>query len=285
LDREILKAVVEKVAARYSGKFPALVHPQPIPVGVSNRHVHLSEADLEVVFGKGYTLCKQRDLSQSGQYAAVETVNIAGPKGCIEKVRVLGPVRKQSQVEVSIDDINKLGTATSVRESGDLSGSPGITVIGPKGSVHLKEGLIVSKRHIHMTPSDARKFGVEDGQNVQVKTSGERGLIFDQVVVRVNDKFVLEFHIDMDEANASGLKHGDYINMITCGSCITTVQGETLKKAVNDTEDFKLLTLVTEEIVKKAAKNENPLKIKNGAIITPLAKDAIRELKVNVIVT
>jgi propanediol utilization protein len=176
-----------------------------IPVSVSNRHVHLSEKDLEILFGKGYKLTKIKDLSQPGQFAAKETVIIAGPKGVIEKVRILGPTRKQTQVEVSMTDTYKLGVKAPVRDSGDLIGSAPITIIGPKGSVYLSEGLIIAKRHIHMTTYEASRFNLRDKQIVKVKIVGERGGIFDEVLVRVSDNYALDMHIDTDEANAFGI--------------------------------------------------------------------------------
>jgi putative phosphotransacetylase len=185
-----------------------------IPVGVSNRHIHLTEKDLFTLFGEGYKLTNVKFLSQPGQFAAKETVVIRGPKGEIQNVRVLGPVRKASQVEISKTDMFTLGVIVPVRMSGDIKGTPGIEVIGPNGSVTLQEGLIIAKRHIHMHPDEARQFGVQDNEVVQVKTSGERALIFDQVVIRVHETFALDFHIDIDEANAAGLKTGDTIQLV-----------------------------------------------------------------------
>lgn len=173
-----------------------------IPVGVSNRHIHLSKEDLSRLFGEGYEMTKLKDLSQPGQYACKETVTIGGPKGAIEKVRVLGPVRSKTQVEILEGDFYKLGIATEARLSGDLQGTPGITLIGPKGSVQTAEGLIVAQRHIHMSNKDAQDLGVHDGQIVSIQIDGTRGGILNNVAVRANDTSVLECHIDMEEANA-----------------------------------------------------------------------------------
>src|ERR1035437_4819000 len=198
---EILSQIISEAVKRIiADSIPAL-HPNPMNIGVSNRHIHLSTQDLEYLFGKGYSINCVKDLSQPGQCVAAETVIIAGPKGCIENVRVLGPVRKQTQIEVSISDTFRLGVEAPVRESGILEGSGRITVIGPKGSLQLSEGLIVAQRHIHMTPDDAKTYGVTDSQSVQVKVEGARGVIFDNVIVRVSNKFSLEYHIDIDEAN------------------------------------------------------------------------------------
>ncbi|MBK5245700.1 MAG: phosphate propanoyltransferase [Peptostreptococcaceae bacterium] len=176
-----------------------------IPVGVSNRHVHLSQADLNCLFGEGYQLTNSKDLSQPGQYASKETVTICGPKGPIEKVRILGPVRSKTQVEVLTGDSFKLGIVSQARLSGDLQGTPGITLIGPKGSVQTTEGLIVAQRHIHMTTEDAQRFGVHDGQMVCIQVNGPRGGIYNNVAVRANDASYLECHIDTEEANAMNL--------------------------------------------------------------------------------
>ncbi|MBD8935210.1 MAG: phosphate propanoyltransferase [Anaeroglobus sp.] len=185
-----------------------------VPIGVSNRHVHLSQNDLESLFGSGYELTKIKDISQPGQFACKETVTIAGPKGAIEKVRVLGPTRKQSQVEILKSDCFKLGINAAMRMSGDLDGTPGITLIGPKKSLFLTQGAIVAKRHIHMLPRDARRFGVTDGQVVSLKVSGERGGILGNVVIRVTTTSALECHIDTEEANAMDLKNGSKITII-----------------------------------------------------------------------
>lgn len=180
-----------------------------IPIGISNRHVHLSQADANTLFGSNYELTPIKDLSQPGQFACAETVVIKGPKWQIEKLRILGPYRKFSQVEIMLGDNFKLGTQAPIRESGDLEGSEAITLIGPAGEVELKQGLIVAKRHIHMSVADAENFGVTNGQIVKVKTNGERSLIFDEVVIRVSDSYALDMHIDVEEGNAAGLKQGD----------------------------------------------------------------------------
>lgn len=186
-------------------------------IGISNRHIHLSQSDANTLFGSNYQLTKMKDLSQPGQFAAEETVIIKGPKSEIAKVRVLGPYRKFSQVEILASDNFKLGTNAPLRLSGDLEGSEAIEVIGPNGTLHLNQGLIVAKRHIHMTVADAELFGVTDGQIVKVKTPGERGLVFDNVVIRVDDSFLLDMHIDIDEANAAGLGAGAWGEVIIEG--------------------------------------------------------------------
>ena len=185
-----------------------------IPVGISNRHIHLSQADLDALFGAGYELTKMKDLSQPGQYACKETVTVVGPKGAIEKVRILGPVRKATQIEVIAGDSFKLGVAGDVRMSGDLAGTRGVTLVGPKGSVQTKEGLIVAQRHIHMTLADAARLGVKDGDIVDIKVTGNRGGIFSNVAIRANDSSALECHLDTEEANAMGLTSKSTITIV-----------------------------------------------------------------------
>ncbi len=180
-----------------------------VPVGVSNRHIHLTQADVETLFGPGYQLTKKKDL-MGGQYACNECCTIVGLKlRAIENVRVLGPCRKATQVEISATDARMLGISVPVRESGDIAGSAPIAIVGPKGAVYCPEGCIVAARHIHMAPSDAAACGVKDGDYVSVKVDNERGTIFNEVKIRVDDSFTLEMHIDTDEANACGIRTGD----------------------------------------------------------------------------
>ena len=173
-------------------------------VETSARHVHLSTADIETLFGKGYTLTHKKDLSQPGQYACEERVTLVGPKKPIANVIILGPARNATQVELSFTDARTLGVSAPVRESGDVAGSAACKLVGPAGEVELAEGVIVAKRHIHMTPADAEKFGVADKEVVSVKLdSNGRSTVFGDVVVRVNPSFALAMHIDTDEANAA----------------------------------------------------------------------------------
>ena len=172
-------------------------------VETSARHVHVSKADLEILFGEGYELTKKKDLSQPGQYACEERVQVIGSKGSFPGVSILGPVRNATQVEISASDARSIGVTAPVRESGDIKESGACKLVGPKGEVEISEGVIVAKRHIHMTTADAAEFGLEDKQVVSVKIeSAERSLTFGDVVVRVNDSFALAMHIDTDEANA-----------------------------------------------------------------------------------
>lgn len=200
--RQVTNRVLEKLKEYDSHK---------IPIGVSNRHVHVTKEDLETLYGTGYELTVKGDLKQPGQFAANETVTIRGPKGQFEKVRILGPVRKQSQVEISKTDSFRLGVRPQIRESGDLTGTPGIELVGPKGTVALPQGAIVALRHIHMTPSQASAMGVRDKDIVEVETFGERRGVLGDVLVRVSEQFALEMHVDVDEANACSLKNNDYV--------------------------------------------------------------------------
>lgn len=174
-----------------------------VMVESSARHVHVTEETLEILFGKGYQLTKKKDLSQPGQFACEERVQVIGPKNSFPAVSILGPTRPADQVELSASDARSIGVAAPVRESGDIAGSGACKLVGPNGEVELKEGVIVAKRHIHMTPEDAENYGVKDKQVVSVKIdSPERSLVFGDVVVRVSPKFKLAMHIDTDESNA-----------------------------------------------------------------------------------
>ena len=185
-----------------------------VPIGVSARHIHLTQEHVEALFGKGYHLTKKKDL-MGGQFASNEMVTIVGLKlRAIENVRILGPVRKASQVEVSATDAIRLGMNVPVRESGDIKGSAPIALVGPKGALYLKEGCIVAARHIHMSPKDAEAAGVKDGDIVSVRADNERGTIFNQVKIRVDESFTLEMHIDTDEANAAKIATGTTVTII-----------------------------------------------------------------------
>jgi len=185
-----------------------------VPAGVSARHIHLSREHVDILFGNGYQLTRKKEL-MGGQYASNELVTIVGLKlRAIENVRILGPVRKQSQVEISATDAVKLGIKAPVRESGDLKGSAPVAVVGPKGALYLEEGCIIAQRHIHMAPADARAAGVQDGDIVSVKADNERGTVFNHVKIRVHDSFTLEMHIDTDEANAARITTGQTVTIV-----------------------------------------------------------------------
>ncbi|MBR5449128.1 MAG: phosphate propanoyltransferase [Clostridia bacterium] len=175
-----------------------------IIVETSARHVHLKQEDIDTLFGKGHQLTPKKDLSQPGQFACEERVEIVGPKKSIANVIILGPARPDSQVEISLTDARTMGINAAIRESGDIEGTEGCKIVGPCGEVVLEKGVIAAKRHLHLAPADAEEIGVENKQIVKVKINGSRPLIFDDVVVRVSDKFARFMHIDTDEANAAG---------------------------------------------------------------------------------
>ena len=187
-----------------------------IPIAVSARHAHLSQETIDQVFGVGHQLRPRTWLSQTGQFAAQETVTLVGPKGQLRNVRVMGPPRERDQIETSRTDEFELGLEAPARVSGDLAGTPGITVQGPAGNRVLSSGVISARRHIHMSPQDAARLGVQDGQSVRVRIDSEgRDLVFGDVTVRIRADFRLELHLDTDEANAAGVANGSYAELLT----------------------------------------------------------------------
>ena len=214
LNASTIEAIVKKIVSEMDTP-AAVADDLTIPVGISNRHIHLSREDLDTLFGAGYELTPIKDLSQPGQYACKELLTIIGPSmRPIENVRVLGPIRKESQVEISVTDSFVLKVKPPVRESGSLAGSAPITIIGPKGIVTLKQGCIIANRHIHMSPADGARFGVKDGDYITVDAfSGTKRTRWFDVQVRVSDKFCLEMHVDTDDANAVGFKNGSTVTV------------------------------------------------------------------------
>ncbi len=212
-DNNTVAEIVSRVMAELGGS--VATNDKTVPVGVSNRHIHLSAADVETLFGKGYELTPLKDLSQPGQFACKETLTIVGPSlRPIENVRVLGPIRKASQVEISRTDSFTLKVKPPVRESGDIAGSAPITIIGPKGVVELREGCIIANRHIHMSTDEGAAFGLTDGQYVDVEVEGARRTKFYDVQIRVHKDFRLEMHIDTDDANAAGIGNGAKVKIV-----------------------------------------------------------------------
>jgi len=181
---------------------------EPIPIEISAHHVHLAQEDVEKLFGPGHQLTPEHELSQPGQFACAEKVHLVGPKGKIANVRVLGPTRKETQVEIAMTEQFKLGIQPPIRESGDLANTPGITLEGPTGTSVIAKGVICAQRHIHMSPEDAMRRGLRDRYVVRVRVEGDRELIFGDVVVRVNPNFRLAMHIDTDEGNAASIRTG-----------------------------------------------------------------------------
>ena len=216
---EMVKRVLAELDKSPVATAPAAAPCAPegdIPVGISNRHIHLSKQDVETLFGAGYELTPLKDLSQPGQYACKETLTLIGPSmRSIENVRVLGPVRSASQVEISRTDSFTLKVKPPVRESGSIADSAPVIIVGPRGVVTLKEGCIIANRHIHMHTDDAAKFGVKDGEYIDVDVcGGERRTRWFDVQVRVSPKFALEMHVDTDDANAVGIGNGARVSVV-----------------------------------------------------------------------
>jgi acetate kinase len=218
-ERMMAREALRTLSRSYIARALEAQQQQPFLVEVSAHHIHLTQEHVEALFGKGHQLTKHADLSQPGQYACKEQLAIIGPKGRIERVRVLGPVRKYTQIEIAMTEQFKLGVHPPVRESGDIADTPGCTLEGPAGSVQVDRGVICAMRHIHMTPADAFRYGVRDKSIVQVRIAGGRELIFGDVLVRVDPNFRLAMHIDTDEANAANVQTG-------AQGCIAGIQNE-----------------------------------------------------------
>ena len=216
---DLVRFIEEVAAERLRGRAPTPAESPrgrapAVPVAVSSRHVHLCEADWRTLFGDE-PLTQMRDLSQPGEFAAQETLTLVGPRGVLERVRVLGPLRRATQVELSRSDAIRVGLTPPVRDSGQLDGSPGVTLVGPAGAVHLQQGVILAWRHIHMTPEDAVRLGMKDKQLVGVRLGGDRSLVLGSVLVRVSPDYRLELHLDTDEANAGLLQDGDLVELVS----------------------------------------------------------------------
>ncbi|NMA14549.1 MAG: phosphate propanoyltransferase [Clostridia bacterium] len=231
-----------------------------VPVGVSNHHVHLSAEHIEALFGKGYQLTPFKDLSQPGQYAAKEKVNVVGAKGVIQNVRILGPARKETQVELSQTEARQIGIDAPLRDSGDLDGTPGCILVGPKGPLIIEKGCIVAKIHVHFHPSDAEKLGIQDKDKISILMKGAKVVCYHDVLARVGKDMKLDFHLDTDEANAAMVKTGDvgliqhkemvvkdnYGNIIECkADNVKFVQGKKPSDYVTQ-EGIRLLRTVFE---------------------------------------
>jgi putative phosphotransacetylase len=211
MDKETIKGIVQEVVLK------ALQVEKKVPIAASNRHIHLSPEHVERLFGRGYQFTKWKDLSQPNQFAAKETITLIGPKGKIQNVRILGPARGNTQVEISMYDGYTLGLQPPIRNSGDIQGSESVIIQGPRGQIIINEGVICAARHIHMHTSDSMAFGLSDGDYVQVMVDGPRGVIFSNVLIRVSPKYKLEMHIDLDEANAANIKNGQLGEIVSAG--------------------------------------------------------------------
>lgn len=279
MQENLVQKIVEEVLQQVLKNQPSSQHDGKIPIGVSARHVHLAQAEVEKLFGENYQLTPKFELSQPGQFATEETVVIAGPKGSIERVRILGPVRSLSQVEISWTDAMKIGVKPPLRISGDIKGSSPVTLIGPNGSVVLHEGLIIAQAHIHMSPADSARFQVADGQSMQIKVEGIRPIILSNVMIRVSERYRLEMHIDTDEANAGLIHQGAFAEIINA-QANEQMNAKELPPVVSQTDkssiyhfDKKLLSQV--EVLEIEAKE---IIVPKKTIVTALAYDKIREL-------
>ncbi len=280
MQENLVQKIVEEVLQQILKNQSSPPHDGKIPIGVSARHVHLAQAEVEQLFGENYQLTPKFELSQPGQFAAEETVVIAGPKGSIERVRILGPARSLSQVEVSWTDAMKLGIKPPLRISGDIQGSSPVTLIGAKGSVVLNEGLIIAQAHIHMSPEDSAKFNVMDGQSVQIKVEGIRPIILSNVVIRVSERYRLEMHIDTDEANAGLIQQGTVAEIVQHQVNEQPIPVKEQSPVVAKVEkpaiyhyDKKLLSQL--EVLEIDAQE---IVVPKKTIVTALAYDKLREL-------
>ena len=206
VQRQVQLSVAESVFRKEGKLF--------VPVASSARHIHLCRKDVEKLFGPGYQLQKFKDLVQPGQYACKEQLTVVGPRGELEKVRVLGPERKDTQIEIAITDSFKLGIKAPIRMSGKISGTPGCKLVGPAGTTEVAEGVIVAARHLHVSKAQAALYGLQDGQVVSLRSGGERSVIFENVVVRAGDGHDLEVHLDTDEANAAAMAGSPMMEVI-----------------------------------------------------------------------
>lgn len=288
MDEQLIRSIVEEVLTKM--KPAPSTPPGKIPIAVSARHVHLSEPHVKVLFGENYALTPKTPLSQPGQFAAQEQVTLLGPKAAIHNVRILGPARSLSQVEVSMTDARTLGIDTPLRYSGDTAGSAPITLIGPKGSLFLQEGCIIAAAHIHMNEKDAQAFNVRDGQFVQVQAHSTRPLVFHQVKVRVSSRFQLEMHIDTDEGNAA-LIQGHAFGEIMTNDGIAKIPVQTSTPMPPKTPQFQATApkqtavitkkLITEQDIKDLRQQE--LVIMKRTIMTALAHDMARKKNIKIV--
>jgi putative phosphotransacetylase len=215
--KTVTQAIDEATLVRLIAKAVSAVQQEErllIPVGISNRHVHLSRPDIEALFGSGYQMRVFKALGQPGQCAYEETVTLVGPKGAIPGVRVLGPPRESTQVEISMTDGYTLGINPPLLESGLRSPTPTLSIVGPRGAITCSQGVICALRHLHMSPPEAAGLGIKDGDTVSIRSHGDRALVFNNVRVRVREDFKTEFHIDVDEARAGNIKNGEFVELL-----------------------------------------------------------------------
>ncbi|QSB09007.1 phosphate propanoyltransferase [Lysinibacillus fusiformis] len=270
MNEQAIMQIVNDIIAELLLKKQAAPTPNEIPIGISARHIHLQQAHIEHLFGKGATLSVQKILAQPGQFAAQETLQVVGPKGSIQNVRVLGPARTVTQIEISQTDAIALGIQPPLRESGAIAGSASCTLVGPKGSLVLQEGVIIAQAHIHMTPTDAQFLGVQNGQSVSVKVQGRRPITFEQVKIRVAAHYQLEMHIDTDEANAGFIQQGETGTIIT-----GKVAGEPFNNPVRPPIEINNKIITASDLSHYQGKT---VVVPKEARLTALAKETVTKL-------
>lgn len=284
MDEQLIRTIVEQVLSQMQPTKPTQAPPGKIPIAVSARHVHLSEEHVKLLFGENYTLTSKAPLSQPNQFASQEQVTLVGPKATLHQVRVLGPARSLSQVEISMTDARTLGIDAPLRYSGDTSDSAPITLIGPKGSLFLKEGCIIAAAHIHMNEQDAKALHVVDGQFVNVQTCSVRPLVFQQVKVRVSSRFQLEMHIDTDEGNAAHIQGNGYGELVTAGvhKAPAELPPQQVQQLVPPKQTAVMTKkLITEQDIKELRQQE--LVIKKRTMMTALAQDMARKKGITIV--
>lgn len=282
MDELLVKTIEEAVKKE-------MLNQSLVEVEASGRHVHLSREAVDYLFGSGYQLTKAKELSQPGQFACKERITIKGPKGKLENAVILGPERSESQVEVSKTDAVVLGGNIPVRESGDIDGTPGVTLVYRDKELHLDKGLIVAKRHIHVALHDAAKLQVEHKEIVQVKMFGERSLIFDDVVIRVHPSYQTYMHIDFDEANSCGFQRGALGKIIKKNGKEASSNIEKADKPLeschapgNDTEFIEKRVITERDLQKLLMQKKKKLLIPQNSITTPLAMDYAKKHKLEI---
>jgi putative phosphotransacetylase len=264
-----------------------------VPVGISARHIHITLQHLEALFGENAQLTHYVDLYQPGNFAAKETVTIVGPRGAIERVRILGPLREYTQVELARTDAIRLGLDPPVRDSGDLEDAAPITIVGPQGSIFLEHGAIIPARHIHMSNEDADKMGLTPQDVVRVRVPGERALTFDNVRLKIGENLLLQMHLDTDEGNAAGLQGGEAVEIITVDGDVLAVREELVgaelpERPVEETieftpEDQRGRPVVTVSVIASLPTQVRSLLVPNPIIVTPLARDMARERGIQIV--
>lgn len=289
MNEEYIREVVSRIVADYAKAANTETVPQDVttvPVEASGKHVHLSVSDLEKLFGKGYELTKVRDLTQPGQFVCKERVTLSGPKGRLENVVVLGPVREHTQVEVSLTDCRALGIDAPVSMSGDLSRAADILIVNGTSAVMAAKSAIVAANHLHMTPDDAKAYGLENGQKISIKVGSARPVVFSDVTVRVSRTAGLSFHIDYDEANACGYRKGDRGIIVGTGTdclCAAAQKAPPVQQSGCCTPDiFEGRLLQERHIMNLARQGSEEILLQKGTVVTPLAKDLAKSRKIKI---